>query len=654
MAMQQSLNRIAVSALVFASAWAGRAAIPSAEKLFPEDTLALVSVPDFPRLCALYQASPQGQFLRDPGLKAFRDKFLSKWNEQFVEPLVRELGIRLEDYTSLPQGQVTLALSPNSESHPDQQWAAWVLLMDTKDKSTQLKTNLAAWRKKWMADGKSVQTEKILQFEFSVFTLSTNDVPATWKKYFPSPPEVQELAGDSETPKPPPARHWVVGQVDSLLLMGSSLKNVQKVVIRLAGGSSPVVGDLASFQANQPTLFRDVPLYGWVNMKALADLLLRKRAPTTGSEPSEAFAAVTLERLLPATGLAALKTVAFNIQHSNEGDLFQVFLGVPEPGRQGLFKVLTGEPKDATPPPFIPTDAVKFQRWRLDGPNAWDTIQKVLNDISPGAINAINLLIDTANERTKESDPGFDLRKYLFGNLGDDVIIYEKAPRPNAPPDSGPGLVLIGSPNAEQLAAALKSLLVFMTVQDAPANDREFLGRKIFSVPVMPIQLGPPEPGKPAAPRTLNYAAAGGYLAMSTDAAVLEEYLRNIQGQCKGLREMPGLAEAFQKVSGPCQGLLGYKNQAEIMRTIFEALRRDPAGAATNAAGLNPLSELPAISVPSQAFTGWMDFSLLPPYEHVAKYFYFNVYGASAGADGVSFRMFLSAPPQLRGGGKTD
>ena len=141
---------------------------------------------------------------------------------------------------------------------------------------------------------------------------------------------------------------------------------------------------------------------------------------------------------------------------------------------------------------------------------------------------------------------------------------------------------------------------------------------------------------------------------MSTDAAVLEEYLRNTQGQCKGLRELPGLAEADQKVSGPCQGLLAYKNQAEIMRTIFDALRRDPSGAATNAAGLNPLAELPGMSVPSQAFIGWMDFSLLPTYESVARYFYFNVYGASASADGVSFRMFLPAPPQLRGGGKTN
>ena len=43
----------------------------------------------------------------------------------------------------------------------------------------------------------------------------------------------------------------------------------------------------------------------------------------------------------------------------------------------------------------------------------------------------------------------------------------------------------------------------------------------------------------------------------------------------------------------------------------------------------------------------WMDFSLLPDYGQVSKYFYFSVYGGGATADGLSFKVFAPRPPQM-------
>src|SRR5438093_5268345 len=85
-------------------------AVPPPEKILPDDTLVLLTVPDFAKLRQILTTSPPGQFWNDPAMRPFREKFFDKFKEEFVEPLERELSIRFDDYTNLPQGQVTFAL----------------------------------------------------------------------------------------------------------------------------------------------------------------------------------------------------------------------------------------------------------------------------------------------------------------------------------------------------------------------------------------------------------------------------------------------------------------------------------------------------------------------------------------------------------------
>src|SRR5882724_11250823 len=88
-------------------------AVPPPEKLLPEDTLVVLTAPDFAKMREVYQKSQPSQLWNDPAMKPLREKFLTKWKEEFVQPLERELDVRFDDYTSLPQGQVTFALTQN-------------------------------------------------------------------------------------------------------------------------------------------------------------------------------------------------------------------------------------------------------------------------------------------------------------------------------------------------------------------------------------------------------------------------------------------------------------------------------------------------------------------------------------------------------------
>lgn len=629
------------------------AAAPSPEKLLPDDTLLMVTAPDFDKLCDLWAKSVPARLWNDPAMRPFRDKFVSKWQEQFIKPLQRDLdAIELKDYASLLEGQLTFALTRNGWQGQDGQSPGVLLLADTKEKSAQSKKRLAQLRQKWTESGKAVRIERIHGIEFMVLSVSTNDVPKTWRRFFPGSSPVEELGDENAPKKPQPKSELVIGQADSLIIAGNSLQAVEKLVVRLSGGSLPTLDDLAAYQANHLALFRDAPVYGWINIKAFIDIWKTAAAQKKDNPEAPNPLDIKPERILKATGISGLNTIAFSIQPSTEGTLFQVFFGAPESSRQGLFKLLAGAAKETKPPSFVPADAVKFRRWRMDGPKAWATIEQALGDLSPQAIGTLNFVLDSANAYARQTDPGFDVRKSLLGNVGDDIIFYKKKPRSSAPADLDhpPSLILIGSPNAEEMAASMKSILIFMSQQPGtPPEAREFLGRKIYSAPLAPMALPLGVAPRVAPAQTLYYAATSGYLALSTDVSILEEHLRTTEEQGKALGEASGLAEAAQKVITPSSSLFGYQNLSQTARNLFEAWRQQPKPSAPSPVFSEaPFSTAnPGAPVPSQGFSDWADFSLLPEFDKVSNYFYFIVYGGGATSDGLAFSMFAPRPPNL-------
>src|SRR5260221_3993751 len=102
---------LSFTAVVIAVAFQSKAGIPPAEELLPQDTLFMVTVPDFRKIRESFQASPQSQLSNSPAMRPFKEKFLARWSEEFIKPLERELDVRFDDYTSLPQGQLTFAVT---------------------------------------------------------------------------------------------------------------------------------------------------------------------------------------------------------------------------------------------------------------------------------------------------------------------------------------------------------------------------------------------------------------------------------------------------------------------------------------------------------------------------------------------------------------
>ena len=632
------------------------AAIPCAEKLLPDDTLAMITVPDTARLRDISQKSPMGQLWNDPAMKPFKDKFMLKFREELVAPLERELGVNFDDYAPLAQGQLTLALTANGWQGDKDGRPGVLFLLDARDKQPDLNTALAEFRKKWTAAGKIVRTEKVRDVEFMVVTLTTNDIPATLKRLLPGPSGVQEaVAEDEAAEKKAGARagektELIIGRVDSLFIVGNTLKPIERIVGQLTGGSAPVLADVAQFQSCQPVFFREAHAFGWVNAKVLAGALAKvsDREEQASEEAPDPLATIRPGKILSAAGLSSLRNAAFAFQDSVEGPLLQFHLGVPEAERKGLLKILAGEAKEATPPPFVPADAVKFTRWRMDGQKSWATMMASLVEIFPTIVRSMDDTLNAVDAEVKKTDEKFDLRRQVIDNLGDDIISFEKKPRGTEPGQVAqpPSLTMIGSKQPAEMVSAIK--VVFgMLSPDYKPSEREFLGRKIYSVTTMAgPQLDPTVPSL----RKLHLSHSGGYVLVATDETVLEEFLRSSESQPKALRETPGLMEAAAKVTGPGTSVFGYENQLERQRAEFELLKQTLAAPTppAPASGMTPIPESFGLAMPEASVKDWFDYSLLPPFEAIAKYYNFTVYGGGANVDGLTMKVFLPTPPALK------
>ena len=610
------------------------AAVLPPDQLLPDDTLVLLTVPDYAKLQGIYSNSPQLQLWSDPAMKPFRDKFTDKLKSRFITPMEHGLGAHLDDYLSLPQGQITFALVQDGwqGETDDSKEPALLFLIDTKSKNAQLKTNLAALKAKWVDSGRSVKTETIRNVDFSVITLSSNDVPGSIKKAAGASGDSPDSADKpADTSKSPKAKLYV-GQAESLLIVGNSTKVIEKILAAMSGGDVRNLSQVPAYAANHDAMFRDAPVFGWVNAHALVEIGKHVAGNSSQSENSPA-------KIFTALGLDGLKTFAFSYAFTSEGAQGNFLIGVPEDARTGLFKLLAGEPKDCRPPAFVPADAIKFQRWRLDGQKVWDGLRKIVGDISPQGIGGLDFMLGSAEAKAKEKDPDFDLKKNLFGNLGDDFITYQKPARGETLAElaSPPTIYLFGSPHPEQLAGALNALLVLVGQEAAPAS-RDFLGRKIYSMPI-------PSPGMSAAgTNQLSYVSSGGYLAITTDTSMIEEFVRSGDSQAKALRETPGLDAAAEKVSGPGTSLFGYSNDSETVRLLLGILKKDSSNG-----GLGSLAPLAmAMGLDGSGIKDWVDVSLLPDFNQISKYFSFSVYSGSATADGLSFKAFVPTPPQMK------
>jgi hypothetical protein len=613
-----------------------RGAVPPAEQILPADTLAVIGSPDGDKTLDFYTRSPQGQLWNDPEMKAFKEKLTNKFQHDVLTPLEHELGVKLGDYADLVHGQLTLALTRNGWGDEPDRVPGWLLIVDAKSKAELLKTNLDNLKKRWVDAGRPFKAERIRDVEFATLMVSSDDVTKSFYHAFPG-----WNSGKTAPEAAQSTNQWpiLVGQSGSLLLAGNSAKDLEKLLVRLAGGGDSSLAEQPEFTACQSKI-RNTLAYAWVNTKAIFNVLTRQAAALVGPVVKDA-SPFSFPKLLAATGLDGLRGITGSLNDQPDGLLAQFSLMVPESGRNGLFQIMAWEAKEAQPPAFVPADAVEFSRVRINSQRAWSTLETMISGVSP-EINAV--LQMTLSAAGKDKDPDFDFKKSVLDNVGSDFISYQKNPRSLKPADlsSPPSIFLVGSPHTDLLAQAFR-VGVGSVAPPNSVKEREFLGRRIFALP-LPMGLAADAANKLI---MLHFAAAGDYVAFTTDESLLEEFLRNSDPKAKPLAETAGLHEAAQKVGGMATGFFGYQNDSENFRTTLAALKQGMENPEPGL-GLSALTGPMGVHNDGKELKEWFDFSLLPAFEKISKYFNFVVFAGDADANGLNYRFFSPTPPSLR------
>jgi hypothetical protein len=606
------------------------------ERFLAADTVAFVAVPDWAAASAAWRSNALGQFWADPAMRPFREKFQSRFTTEVIGPLQQELGLDLAALSGLIQGQITLAITATSPDGLPAKNTGFLLLADAGNASNALSTNLAAWRKKWVDSGRPIKSLTIRQTEFTLLSLSLNEVSGALDKVLPS----LEPGGPAEPAvrRKPVTVDWTIGQVGGLLVVSDSAREVDKLMAQLGTNPPPALAEAKIFSADA-ALLKEAQLYAWLSGKAILDQL----APVPPSDPAgapEGHEALSFGQLAQGLGLVGLQSATLALRGTPDGTRLTLHLRIPEATRSGLFKVATILPKDSSPPPLVPDDVIKFSRLRLDLAGSWAHFESMLAEASPPAASFLRFIVSTAG---KDKDEKFDLRQQLIAKLGDDLVAWEKLPQRTKPVagDAPGSLILVGARNPDQVFDALPALTGLLPPEVTKARETDILGRKVRSVTLPRTQPdGSLVPG-PA----WSYVAVGNYLAFCGDSALLREYLRNADTAPHPLRERPGFMVAAQNAGGLNTGCLSYENAAESARLFFEAAGRESFNAAALLRGLQ-LGNTLGLGQGTDIMS-WCDFSLLPPYERVAKYFHINVSTLSPGPEGFTYRYFAPTPPSL-------
>jgi hypothetical protein len=590
--------------------------------LLPESTLAVLTLPNVPEAKEAFFNDPFVKLFSDPAMKPYAGKLQAAFQENLLGGLEKGMGIKLSEYADLMNGQLTLALFA-SLSDAGRPSIDVMLALDSGDKGEELKAKMTDVRQRLTDAGAPLKPVTIRNFSF--FQLK------------PGPEAGSPPAGM-------PSEIYL-GQVDSVLLACSSSSILERSIAGATGNGGSTLASEPNFSRIYSGRFKDSFGYGWINFGEIYKMIVPQVQAMDRQFAGNANPLVPKpSAVLNALGLDGLKGLGFNLKQSPGGQMVEFAAAVPKNSRRGIFKLLALEEKDSQPLPRVPDDVLSFQRVRLNLGDMWRELEGLVGEISPPATGLLELFLGGLG---KDRDPGFDFKESFFGNLGDDIVTIGLPPKSTELQDlaTAPTITLLGSPNPDQLAEALVVATGLIPSGGNMLTERQFQGRKIYSLKIPGLAIpGAAGPGGNASQEAgLHLAPIDDYLVITLDEEVLEGYLRGPSSSSRPLRSAAGLRQSAEALSEGKLTSFRYDNANELLKNLWELGRKNPemlqSGFGMAGAALGPqmggLEEL-------------IDFSQLPPFDQVAKYFHYSVAGSSSDANYLNYRWFRPTPPKLK------
>jgi len=595
--------------------------LPKTAKLVPPETIVLADINNFNQLWAQIEKTNFYQLYKDPAMAAFIDNFKTKWRE-IKQESEREIIRTIADAGVLPQGRVAVALVYDQQIKDVNELPILVVAQwgDKIDKVKELADQII---RKAVEDGARRQTEDYRGVE--ILTIEK---------------------------EPPKALSYCI--IDDCLI-GSTSPNVLKFVIaQVKGAGSTTLADDRDYAATgrtiDPTNAGRIDLY--VNIKQAVKIELAE--DTTGRAKA----------LIDNLGLNNVTSFGCSIEPAGGpgGSILGKAILKIDGAKAGICKMLEIESGPIRMPRFIAASACSISVVNLNIKKAFDELTNILTRFSPqmAAIMYMPLL-----PPGPQGEPGLQLKADIIDHLGSQIILAQSIDKPQ--PGAGTArsaekqpLVQTRSVVAiaiENRAALEKSLSLIHSKMIAPNNPdarRELLGHTIYSVDLsglMPMLGGPParKPMQaPSGPGTQKmplsaFTVTDTHLIFASESAV-EQVIRTMSSNAESIDSARWFNKAKSNIPSVV-GIAGLQNNAASGELLWSTLRQ--SAKPDKAAGDDKRNEI-TVGLTSQSLfpqimfsrsDGLVDFSLLPEFDAIKKYFGISAFYGISRQDGFFFEF---------------
>ena len=590
------------------------AVLPRTAELVPPETIVLIDIGNFGQVMQQFEETNLYKLYTDPAMEAFVDDFKAKRSEK-LEKMDSELVRTIVGADVLPQGRVALAL---------------VLDEQTKDANEPPFLFVTQWGE---------NTAKIKEAVDEMVRKAIENGAHR---------RVEDYRGASITTIVPESSEGLSYCFIDDCLMGSLNLDVLKFVIaHIQGATSPTL----SGHADYPTTMRAVGPYHdidfYVNIGQITKAVLGEAA----TDKAKLVAAnLGLENVVSLAGSIGLGR---DPGSSASGKLFLRIDGA----KKGIFKVLDIESLALRAPRFIPASAHSVVFINLDVNKAFDELYRVLYGLAPQFAFLMQMPLLPPGP---QGEPGVALKPDIIAHLGSQIVVaqsIEKQVAEGAKPRET--LVALAVDNRSALEKSLSLLYDKIIAAKNPDARRELLGYTIyladlsgFAPPTPPGQKTPMQilaatdtPQKPK----LAFTVTDTHLIIGTESAV-ERAIRTLSStDADSVSSAKWFTTAKSSIPSVV-GMASLQDSAASGEFFWQRLKesaKDKTEDSTFSMGLGISTEslFPQLIL-SQIGLDMLDFSLLPEFDAVRKYFGVSAFYGVSRPDGFFFEFKYLNPPE--------
>ena len=580
------------------SASAQAQALPKTAKLVPSETVLLMEIDDFQQLKTQFEKTNLYKLYKDPAMAAFVDDAKAKWREKVQKLDDNDIFKAIFSVDVLPQRRVAAALVLDQQSK-DFNEPQVVIITQWGEGIDKIKEAIDKMLKKNIEVGghqKKSENYRGVSIEITIDEASTM------------------------------LNHCFIG--DSFIA-ATDLDLLKFVIAHIKGAGSPTLADDTDYNAAMKTVgpHHDIDLY--INIKQIIKTIL---AEDSAGKAHEWTAKLGLDNI---AALGCSVAVGTSPASAGCGKAFLKINGA----KKGICKMLEMESDVLRAPRFIPASAYSATFFNLNIRKVYDELYSILYSFNPqyaAMMHALDL------PDSPEGEPGLQLKSDVISHLGSQIVFSHSIDKPfssNSAPTKS--LVALAVNNRNAIEKSLSLLHAKMIAPNNPDARRELLGHTIyllspsalpfFSPGMTPMQATS-ESDAPQIP-PLAFTITDTHLVFASEPAI-EQVIRALSSTDTLSVSSAKWFTSAKSTIPSVVGLATLQDNVASSELFWWSMKQAGKVRNTGAPGNpNPLLMF------SQRGFDLFNFSLLPEFDAVRKYFGFSAFYGISTPEGFFFEL---------------